>query len=528
MGHKFADIMFTPTVQKLQSQYGSRESFSQWDHADDFNGLVDVNVEAFLAERDSFYMASVTETGWPYVQHRGGPKGFMRVLNENTIGFADFSGNRQYVSTGNFKHNDRVSLFFMDYPNKRRLKMLGRVEIISLDQHEQLAQLEMDSYRANVERGFLIHVEAFDWNCPQHITPRFDQSQIEAIIAPLIAENTVLKSNQMKLNSVNISGNVSGNGSLPLAITGVRQLTPRIRAYELRHHTGEDLPVIDAGANLVIPVPLDNGEVIQRNYSICSNPARRDIYEIAVLRDDNGRGGSQAVHKYFELGLQLNIQPPENYFPLHTDNRPALLLAAGIGITPIKAMAQQLQAQGNDLSIHYTGRSLQEMAFTDRLEREFKNKINIYSKADSQRLSIKNTLRQLPQNGVVYACGPNAFIDDVRRTAEELNIPSDQIRFERFSPPKNENEQPVTLHLTRSDQVIQVAADQTLLEGLLDAGINTPSSCLTGECRTCAVNVVEGDVDHRDNVLTDTERHDKKLMCPCVSRATSKHLTLDL
>ena len=147
----------------------------------------------FIAQRDSFYMASVGETGWPYVQHRGGPVGFLRVLDEQTLGFADFRGNRQYVSTGNFETNDRVSLFFMDYPNQRRLKVLGRAKLLEEQDTDLLSRLTMPDYQARVEGGFIIHVEAFDWNCPQHITPRYTQSDVDALVAPLLAEIDDLK-----------------------------------------------------------------------------------------------------------------------------------------------------------------------------------------------------------------------------------------------------------------------------------------------------------------------------------------------
>ena len=186
MGHKFADIAFTPTVKALQEQLGSRANYASRDGAEaDSNYLLGPSEAGFIAERDSFYMASVGETGWPYVQHRGGPVGFVRVLGEQTIGFADFAGNRQYVSVGNTMTDDRVSLFFMDYPNRTRLKLLGRAKLINPNDRTTLAKLAVPGYRARAERGFLISVEAFDWNCPQHITPRFTSEQVEATIAPL-------------------------------------------------------------------------------------------------------------------------------------------------------------------------------------------------------------------------------------------------------------------------------------------------------------------------------------------------------
>src|SRR3990172_4139931 len=129
-------------------------------------------------------MATVSETGWPYIQHRGGPPGFLRVLDEKTIGLADFRGNRQYISVGNLKTDDRVSLFLMDYPNRARLKILRRARVVDADDREMLQRLVLPDYKVQVERGLLIAVEAFDWNCPQHITPRFTPAEIEAATAP--------------------------------------------------------------------------------------------------------------------------------------------------------------------------------------------------------------------------------------------------------------------------------------------------------------------------------------------------------
>ena len=187
MPHGFARIAFTPTVQRMQEERGSRAAYARMDAiAEPVNAELGEVEAAFLAARDSFYMATVSETGWPYVQHRGGPAGFVRALDPTTLGFADFRGNRQYVSVGNLQTDDRVSLFFMDYPGRRRLKLFGRARVIGAD-HPLLAQLEVPDYRARVEQGVLIAVEGFDWNCPQHITERFTLEEVGAAMAPLRA-----------------------------------------------------------------------------------------------------------------------------------------------------------------------------------------------------------------------------------------------------------------------------------------------------------------------------------------------------
>lgn len=193
MGHQFAEIAFTDSVRDVQEMNNSRTMYSGMDEGEDHNHILTEREKTFIQARDSFYMASVSETGWPYVQHRGGPIGFMRVLDDRTLGFADFAGNRQYVSVGNLRKDDRVSLFFMDYPTRTRLKLLGRVKLIGKNDAEILPRLEVDDYRARVERSFTIHVEAFDWNCPQHITPRFTEAEIEDRMIELKEENQHLQ-----------------------------------------------------------------------------------------------------------------------------------------------------------------------------------------------------------------------------------------------------------------------------------------------------------------------------------------------
>lgn len=194
MSRAFSDITFTEHVKAAQSLYGSRQANQGFEQADDPRSELTVREMEFIGARDSFYQATVGDNGWPYVQHRGGPPGFIRVLDTRTIGFADFRGNVQYISVGNLMGDERISLFLMDYANRRRLKIWGRARIVhEADDPALLSRLEVASYRARVERGILIRMEAWDWNCPQHITPRFTEAEIEQRMEALRAENAGLK-----------------------------------------------------------------------------------------------------------------------------------------------------------------------------------------------------------------------------------------------------------------------------------------------------------------------------------------------
>ena len=188
LGPRFAEIAFTSSVKAAQIHYGTRHNNERLEQSGDRRDVLTPREVEFLEQRDSFYQATVADNGWPYVQHRGGPRGFLRVLDERTIGFADFRGNLQYISVGNLGADDRISMILVDYPNQRRLKILGRARVVDEARDPQLvASLEVDGYRARVERGIIITVEAFDWNCPQHITPRFTEEEVITAVAPLKA-----------------------------------------------------------------------------------------------------------------------------------------------------------------------------------------------------------------------------------------------------------------------------------------------------------------------------------------------------
>lgn len=182
MAHAFADIAFTPRVRAEQERHGSRAGYARFEAGAPHHDRLGAEEAAFIGARDSFYLATVSETGWPYIQHRGGPVGFMRVLDDTTLGFADFRGNRQYVSLGNLAGDDRAAFFFIDYPHRARLKLLGHVT--ATEDPAVLERLVVPGYAAKVERGFLVRVAGFDWNCPQHITPRFTAAQVEAAMEP--------------------------------------------------------------------------------------------------------------------------------------------------------------------------------------------------------------------------------------------------------------------------------------------------------------------------------------------------------
>ena len=179
-----SDVAFSAAVKAAQSRLGSRGGYARMEQKGGWRYTITDELAAFIAERDSFYIATASADGQPYIQHRGGPKGFLKVLGERTLGFADFSGNRQYISLGNLSENDRAQLFLMDYANRQRIKIWGRARVVE-DDPALLERLIDPGYKARPERAFIFEVEAWDVNCPQHITPRYTEAEIAPAIERL-------------------------------------------------------------------------------------------------------------------------------------------------------------------------------------------------------------------------------------------------------------------------------------------------------------------------------------------------------
>ncbi|SEK93527.1 hypothetical protein SAMN05216359_10435 [Roseateles sp. YR242] len=549
MGRAYSDITFTPGVREVQAELGSREQYAFLDTMADRGDSLTPREIQFIEQADHFFQATVSETGWPYVQHRGGPKGFLKVINPKVIGFADFRGNLQYLSVGNLRRDDRISLILVDFPNQRRLKLLGRVQLVEAGESKEadaaIAAVANPAYAATVERAFLIAIEGWDWNCPQHITPRFTETEVVHLMTPLRAQVQKLKAQLEEARSVTLAvppapsapsppsspaGSLAlGDGPLSLTVVGVRQLTKAVRAYELVSTDGGQLPAVQAGAHLDVPMRLANGVLTTRSYSIASSPLRRDAFEIAVLHEAAGTGGSAAVHETFAIGTRIRCAMPENNFPLAPQPHRAILVAGGIGITPLKAMAHALAASGRDFELHFACRSQAQAPFLGQLIEQFGHRVIVHSAQDGQRLDVAGLLKSLGDSDHLYVCGPPRLIDAVRLGAAELGMAADRVHVERFTLPQDKaGDRAFDVHLDKSGRTIQVPPQRSILEALEAQGLHPPASCRIGTCGTCATRVVDGVPLHRDDVLTPDQREKQHLMCICVSRSESDELHLSL
>ena len=298
---------------------------------------------------------------------------------------------------------------------------------------------------------------------------------------------------------------------------------------ELVPSNGEPLPAFTAGAHIELHLP--GGPV--RSYSLCNDPAERHRYVLGVLKDANSRGGSRAVHEALQVGDQLTIGLPRNHFELDPGAESSLLLAGGIGITPLLAMAEQLQRELAPFELHYTASTRERMAFAERLANaSYAQSVHFYLSQENpaRRLDLDKLLADPVAGRHLYVCGPQRFIDAVLASARAQGWDESRLHWEFFAGVQidSSGDTSFELEIASNGQVVSVAPGQTALKALLAAGVMVPMACDQGVCGTCLTGVLSGEIEHRDLYLTPEEQAGGDQFLPCCSRARSARLVLDL
>lgn len=302
-----------------------------------------------------------------------------------------------------------------------------------------------------------------------------------------------------------------------------------ICSFELVRTDGQPLPAFAAGSHVDIEIPGG----FTRQYSLCNDPAETHRYLIAVLRDAGSRGGSVAMHDHVSEGDVLSISAPKNHFALAHDARSHLLLAGGIGVTPLLCMAERLAHVGAEFEMHYCTRSRARTAFMQRIAAtEFAARVAFHfdDGPDAQRLNLAALLSSPTPGRHVYVCGPKGFMDAVLGAARANGWPEAQIHHEFFGATvaARSDDGSFAVKLGSSGRVIPVAADRTVVQALAEAGVSVATSCEQGVCGTCLTRVIEGMPDHRDMYLTPEEQAAGDQFLPCCSRSKTPLLVLDL
>ncbi|WP_321812254.1 MULTISPECIES: PDR/VanB family oxidoreductase [unclassified Burkholderia] len=316
---------------------------------------------------------------------------------------------------------------------------------------------------------------------------------------------------------------------LRVKVASRRREAINIDSFELTSLDGSALPPFSAGSH--IDVRVSDGLV--RQYSLCNAPSERHRYLIAVLKEENSRGGSRAMHEAIHIGDEITISRPRNHFELSASGLPTLLFAGGIGVTPILAMAERLYAAGADFQMYYCARSQERMAFYDRIsESGFASRVLFHfdDGARTQKLDIAAVLDRIGAQQELYVCGPGGFMDAVLGQARARAWPEDRLHYEFFSakPCNTDGDRAFEVHLARSGRLVVVGRDQTVAQALADAGVRIPLSCEQGVCGTCVTRVLEGIPAHKDVYLTPEEQAVNDRFTPCCSRANTARLVLDL
>lgn len=318
--------------------------------------------------------------------------------------------------------------------------------------------------------------------------------------------------------------------TLSLRVGRVHQEAHGIRRYELLPDGGA-LPRVEAGAHL----DLHLSEGLQRSYSICNAPTDTDRYEIAVLDDPTSRGGSRFVHAQLREGLRLKASAPRNHFALVEGAPHTLMIAGGIGITPFRAMAHRLQSLGRPWTLHYCARTRQHAAFVDELQRLAaaglgQLHLHFDGEPGGTPLDLATLIASVDADTHLYCCGPGSMLNAFERACEGL--PAERVHREHFAaaPPSaaQPSQQTFELVLARQGITLQVSPEKSILQTVLDAGVDVPYSCFEGVCGACETPVLEGVVEHRDMLLSADERAAGDRMMICCSTACSRSLVLDL
>lgn len=312
-----------------------------------------------------------------------------------------------------------------------------------------------------------------------------------------------------------------------LTVVTARNVAADIKLFEL---SGAPLGNCEAGAHIDVEVPLPSGTE-QRQYSLLNTGAGLDRYQIAVLNEPNGRGGSRYMHDTVRDGDVLRCSDPKNHFPLRADAGGHLLIAGGIGVTPILAMVRSLAQGTAAFQLFYSARSHVKMAFRDEIAELCSERATFYVDGGelARGIPLNRIIDELADDWHIYVCGPKGLIEATRSAAAQRKVSDERVHSESFTAAVTvAGDKAFRVTARDSGVTVEVRSDETLLEALLRAGVDAPFDCKRGECGTCCIGVIAGEIDHRDYYLNAKERASNKLICPCVSKPKNGDLILDI
>jgi ferredoxin-NADP reductase len=307
-------------------------------------------------------------------------------------------------------------------------------------------------------------------------------------------------------------------------VSCVEQVAPSIREYTFTP-TNQVFTPFSPGAHTVVEM-IGKHKTYRNAYSLLSDPLDTSKYRIAVRLQDNSRGGSVFMHENITVGDEIRISSPANLFAPQWSAKKHLLLAGGVGITPFMSYLPEMRRRGSQLELHYMYHGLQTGAYKDDLKKQLGEQFFSYDSDLKQRCDLKKLIMKQPVGTHIYICGPTSLIEAINTLAQEISIPTSMIHYEEFSAPKPGK--PFLVEIKTSGKTVSVESDDSLLEALERAKVQVPYMCRGGVCGQCACTVVEGDIEHRDEFLSADEKALGNIIMPCVSRAQTDRLVLDI
>ncbi len=317
-------------------------------------------------------------------------------------------------------------------------------------------------------------------------------------------------------------------GNIPVKVDRIINETANIKRFRFVPTVDEKLPAFTGGAHIKTKVVCE-GQILEREYSLISDPRNRQYYEIAINKDPKSRGGSQHWHEAMKEGDELEISFPRNYFVLNSHARHHVFYASGIGITPFLSMLQDIQFN-QTVELHYAARTPEDCAFYEEIKEKYGDITTFhFSKTEQPNRMMPDLMKWHRIGTHVYFCGPAGMVEEFRDAAFTYGYPANSVHFELFSNGMdNTNLSPFDVSLADSDKKIHVSAEETLLDALLREGINAPFACKIGGCGSCELEVVDGEVEHRDRFLSEENKRERKSILACCSRAKTDSLTIKL
>ncbi len=433
--------------------------------------------------------------------HRGGFPGFIDIKGQY-LRIPDYKGNSMFNTLGNIEVYSFVGIAVIDFNRRTMLQLSGKARIL-WDQDDPKDK------SSGTKRFWEMFVESWqETPMPETINWHFH-------------DYSPHNPREKKLQETSLD-------SLILNVENVTVKSHHIKQFRLTAQDGNLLPACEPGAHLPLQLTLPTGDKIERCYSILSSSNENRFYEIAVRREPDGRGGSNFIHDHLRAGTLINAKLPRNEFPLFPLGQHTVLVAGGIGITPILSMVNELVHKKSSFEIHYSARTKQTMGFLDQVKDLAGDRARLYfSKEPGQKkLDLKVIMNSVNPNTHLFICGPVGMIEAARNLADELNWDPARIHFESFGASPSTKDRSIKVKLVKSGGTVKVKPTQSILDALIEANISVPYDCKRGECGMCATNVIKGEVEHRDVFLNKQERTQQ--MCICVSRAKGEALTLDI